>query len=197
MHIPKVNKDYVNSIPRTHVSRSILKLLNTPTYNFIRSTAGLSRAVTTPHPKHNDVSLPCALEAVQVMLSIKHNTRTDSSDKQSLKKFWAGPAEYAEWIWEVFIVCEYRSVRCIANTKRFVNNNNGTFIKTTQATLVVASRAQTAARVARTPPSVWRLSGPAHRAGRRACPGPRAPSPMPCARLYIHRIKQQNITLSL
>lgn len=32
MHIPKVNKDYVNAIPRTHVTQSIFKLSNTPTY---------------------------------------------------------------------------------------------------------------------------------------------------------------------
>lgn len=37
VHIPKVNKDYVNAIPRTHVTRSIFKLSNTPTY-FTRST---------------------------------------------------------------------------------------------------------------------------------------------------------------
>lgn len=30
--MPKVNKDYVNANPRTHVTRSILKLSNTPTY---------------------------------------------------------------------------------------------------------------------------------------------------------------------
>lgn len=45
----------------------------------------------------------CALEAVQVMLSIKHNTRTDSSDKQSQVKFGAGLCKVL-WtrVWSVY-----------------------------------------------------------------------------------------------
>ncbi|CAH2066984.1 unnamed protein product, partial [Iphiclides podalirius] len=65
------------------------------------------------------------------MLSIKHNTRTDSSDKQSLDKFQAGPVEYVESRRAMSTIhMHWKSLRCVM--VRFENNNNGASAVATQ-----------------------------------------------------------------
>lgn len=56
---------------------------------------------------HKLVRVSRALEAVQVMLSIKHNTRTDSSGKQSQVKFDAGSVKYIKRGCDLSTVCKY------------------------------------------------------------------------------------------